>query len=163
MWEAKERSAHLKQQGNFYGSVDLAREINPSTYALQQGLLLCLFVFHCSCTKHYWSLQKPEMTWSLCRMIWQMQKKRSRWGKTCQIQFSPQRQETVGCLTCLILFPQSLKKKVEFLQEALSTPTRTNEALGRLFFERCGAAPPQTCVLAKCLISLSVAFLARLH
>nr|CAA09084.1 TRAF interacting protein [Takifugu rubripes] len=43
----------------------------------------------------------------------------------------------------------SLKKKVEFLQEALSTPTRTNEALGRLFFERCGAAPPQNSRVSK--------------
>lgn len=37
------------------------------------------------------------------------------------------------CATC----PQSLKKKVEFLQKSLSTPTRTNEAVSRLIFERC--------------------------
>jgi len=31
---------------------------------------------------------------------------------------------------------QSLKKKVEILQRTLSTPTRTNEAISRLVFER---------------------------
>lgn len=31
---------------------------------------------------------------------------------------------------------QSLKKKVEVLQKTLSTPTRTNEAISRLVFER---------------------------
>ena len=37
-------------------------------------------------------------------------------------------------------YPQSLKKKVEFLQKTLSTPTRTNEAFSRLVFERCGSS-----------------------
>lgn len=39
-------------------------------------------------------------------------------------------------LFCLFLCPQSLKKKVELLQKTLSTPTRTNETLSRLIFER---------------------------
>ncbi len=42
---------------------------------------------------------------------------------------------------CLSVCPQSLKKKVEFLQRTLSTPTRTNEALSRLVFERCLTQP----------------------
>lgn len=37
----------------------------------------------------------------------------------------------------MCVYPKSLKKKVEFLQRTLSTPTRTNEALSRLVFERC--------------------------
>lgn len=41
----------------------------------------------------------------------------------------------------MYLCPQSLKKKVEFLQKTLSTPTRTNEALSRLVFERCVSHP----------------------
>lgn len=44
---------------------------------------------------------------------------------------------THGCNSCAHIFPQSLKKKVELLQKTLSTPTRTNEALSRLIFERC--------------------------
>lgn len=43
--------------------------------------------------------------------------------------------------------PQSLKKKVEFLQKTLSTPTRTNEALSRLVFERCVLVSFSTSVL----------------
>uniref|UniRef100_H3CPF3 TRAF-interacting protein n=1 Tax=Tetraodon nigroviridis TaxID=99883 RepID=H3CPF3_TETNG len=43
----------------------------------------------------------------------------------------------------------SLKKKVEFLQKTLSTPTRTNEALSRLVFERCRAVPSHTSVYVK--------------
>lgn len=46
-------------------------------------------------------------------------------------------------VTCLVellfslwMFQQSLKKKVEILQRMLSTPTRTNEAISRLVFER---------------------------
>ena len=38
-------------------------------------------------------------------------------------------------------FSQSLKKKVEILQRTLSTPTRTNEALSRLVFERLTKLP----------------------
>uniref|UniRef100_A0A8D0A8I3 TRAF-interacting protein n=1 Tax=Sander lucioperca TaxID=283035 RepID=A0A8D0A8I3_SANLU len=43
--------------------------------------------------------------------------------------------ESHGCDSCMYVCPQSLKKKVEFLQRTLSTPTRTNEALSRLVFE----------------------------
>lgn len=47
---------------NKVASVDmliLAREIN---HALQQGLFLCCCCCCFSCTKRYWSLQRPEMT-----------------------------------------------------------------------------------------------------
>lgn len=34
-------------------------------------------LFSFSCTKPHWKLQRPGRTWSLCRSIWQMQRKRS--------------------------------------------------------------------------------------
>lgn len=48
--------------------------------------------------------------------------------------------------TLLNLCPQSLKEKLEDLQKTFGTPTRRNEALSRLLFERCEAVPSQISV-----------------
>lgn len=47
----------------------------PEELVLPCVLYSRLFSF--SCTKHHWKLQRPERTWSLCRLIWKMQRKRS--------------------------------------------------------------------------------------
>lgn len=69
-----------------------------------------------------------------------------------------------GFSPCMCFCPQSLKKKVEFLQKSLSTPTRTNEALSRLVFERCVCpsahlSPPQAVICPCENINLLMRFL----